>query len=61
MISKAHIATGHGGQDWMLKHLSQKNVNIATEAVEVFKSYWLVCQEETSQTIGDVVRHILSR
>ena len=46
IITKAHIATGHGGRDRMLKHLGQKYANITTYAVELFKSYCLVCQEK---------------
>ena len=34
IISKAHILTGHGGCDRMLKHFGQKYANITTEAVE---------------------------
>ena len=46
IISKAHIATGYGGCDRMLKHLNPKYGNITTEAVELFKSYCIVCQEK---------------
>ena len=46
IISKAHIATGHGGHDRMLKHLRQKYANVTTDAVELFKSYSVVCQEK---------------
>ena len=38
IISKAHIATSHGGRDRMLKHFGQKYVNITTEAVELLIS-----------------------
>ena len=63
IISKAHIATGHGGRDRMLKHLNQKYANITTEAVELFKSYCIVCQEKRKRpkTTGVVVKPILSR
>ena len=62
IISKAHIATGHGGRDRMLKHLNPKYGNITTEAVELFKSYCIVCQEKRKRpkTTGVVVRPILS-
>jgi hypothetical protein len=63
IISKAHVATGHGGRDRMLKHLAKKYANITTEAVELFKSYCLVCQEKRKRpkTTGVVVRPILSK
>ena len=38
IISKAHIATGHGGRDRMLKHFGQMYANIITEAVELLIS-----------------------
>ena len=62
IISKAHIATGHGGRDRMLKHLNQKYANVTTDAVEIFKSYCHVCQEKRKRpkTTGVVVRPILS-
>ena len=63
IISKAHIATGHGGRDRMLKRLGQKYANIKTDAVELFKSYCVVCQEKRKRpkTTGVVVKPILSR
>ena len=47
----------------MLKHLNQKYANITTEAVELFKSYCIVCQEKRKRpkTTGVVVKPILSR
>ena len=62
IISKAHIATGHSGCDRMLKHLRQKYANITTDAVELFKSYCVVCQEKRKRpkTTGVVVKPILS-
>ena len=63
IITKAHIATGHGGRDQMLKHLGQKYANITTYAVELFKSYCLVYQEKRKRpmTKGVVVKPILSK
>ena len=60
IINKAHIETGHGGRDRMLKHLGQKYANITTDAVELFKSYCRVCQEKKKRpkTTGVVVRPI---
>ena len=60
IITKAHIATGHGGRDRMLKHLDQKYANITTYAVELFKSYCLVCQEKRKRpmTKGVVVKSV---
>ena len=63
IISKAHIATCHGGRDRMLKHRGQKYANTTTEAVELFKSYCLVYQEKRKcpKTTGVVARAILSK
>ena len=62
IISKAHIATGHGGCDRMLKHLRQKYANITTDTVDLFKSYCVVCQEKRKrpETTAVVVKPILS-
>ena len=62
IINKAHIETGHGGRDRMLKHLGQKYANIVTDAVELFKPYCRVCQEKKKRpkATGVVVRPILS-
>lgn len=50
IISKAHVATGHGGRDRMLKYLAKKYANITKESVELFKSYCVVCQEKRKRT-----------
>ena len=57
IISRGHITTDHGGRDRMLKHLCQKYANSATEVVELYKSYCLVCQEKRKhpRTTGVVV------
>ena len=46
----------------MLKHLRQNYANITTDAVELFKSYCVVCQEKRKypKTTGVVVKPILS-
>jgi hypothetical protein len=38
VIKRAHIATGHGGRDRMLKELGKKYVNVTRDSIEVFKS-----------------------
>ncbi|XP_064092787.1 uncharacterized protein LOC135205709 isoform X2 [Macrobrachium nipponense] len=62
IINEAHIATGHGGRDRMLKHLGEKYANITKDAVELYKSYCLVCQEKRKRpkTTGVIARPILS-
>jgi len=62
VISRAHIATGHGGRDRMHKHLSPKYANIHIEFLEIFKSFCLSCQEKKSRKRikGIVVKPILS-
>ena len=46
----------------MLKYIFQMYANITTEAVELYKSYYLVCQEKRKRprTTGVVVKPILS-
>lgn len=63
IIKRAHIATGHGGRDKMLKVLSVKYANITTDAVDLFKSLCMEClKKRKRQAIkGVVVRPILSR
>ena len=63
VIQKAHIATGHGGRDRMMKHLNTKYVNITRACVDLFKSYCIPCQEKVKRpkTTGVVVRPILSK
>ncbi|KAK6174222.1 hypothetical protein SNE40_017541 [Patella caerulea] len=50
IIQKAHIATGHGGRDKMMKELSKKYANITQEAVTIFKSSRVPCQLQQNQT-----------
>ncbi|KAH3811175.1 hypothetical protein DPMN_139581 [Dreissena polymorpha] len=45
VFKKAHIATGHGGRDRMLKHFNVKYTNITKDSVELFKAYCQVHQE----------------
>ena len=62
IIHRAHIATGHGGRDRMLKHLGPKYANITRDTIELFKSYCKPCQEKVKRpkTTGVVVRPIIS-
>ncbi|XP_068238536.1 KRAB-A domain-containing protein 2-like [Palaemon carinicauda] len=62
LTQKAHIATGHGRRDCMLKQLSLKYANITREAVDLFKSYCIIYQEETNRpkTKGVLVCPILT-
>ena len=43
-IKRAHIATGHGGRDKMVKELS-KYANITRDTVELFQSLCSVSKE----------------
>ena len=62
IIKKAHISTGHGGRDRMLKHIKEKYANITKDSLDLFKSYCVVCQEKRKRqkTNGVVVKPILS-
>lgn len=62
-IKRAHIATGHGGRDRMMKELGLKYANITLKAVELYKSLCIECQRKRkrTRTKGVVVRPILSK
>lgn len=61
-IKRAHIATGHGGRDKMVKHLS-RYANIARATVELFNSLCVQCQLKRKRcaTKGVTVKQILSK
>ncbi|XP_068206217.1 KRAB-A domain-containing protein 2-like [Palaemon carinicauda] len=44
IIKHAHIATGHGGRDKMVKELSKKYDNITHDAISIYKSLCIECQ-----------------
>ena len=54
VIQRAHVATGHGGRDRMMKYFGTKYANITREAVELFKSFCSVSAEmkETNDQRG---------
>ena len=54
LITKAHIATGHGGRNRVMKHLSSKYANITREAVELFKSFCVMCHEKKKAPLGTI-------
>jgi hypothetical protein len=63
IIKQAHIATGHGGRDCILKHLSNTLYTTITRAcVNLFKSFCVSRQEKVKRpkSTGVVVRPILS-
>ena len=62
IIKKAHIATGHGGRDRMMKELAPRYANITVWALERFKAYCMECQQKRKRpvTTGAVVRPIMS-
>jgi transposase InsO family protein len=63
IIKRAHIATGHGGRDKMLKVLTVKYANITSDAIELYKSLCIECIKKRKRHAikGVVVRPILSR
>ncbi|XP_076059500.1 uncharacterized protein LOC143036138 [Oratosquilla oratoria] len=63
VVKSAHISTGHGGRDRMLKELQKKYANIPTKAVELFKSLCQECHKKRKRpmTKGVVVRPILTK
>ncbi|KAK4297539.1 hypothetical protein Pmani_030050 [Petrolisthes manimaculis] len=62
-VKSAHISTGRGGRDRLLKKVQKKYANIPTKAVELFKSLCQECQKKRKQpmTKGVVVRPILTK
>ena len=63
VIKRAHVATGHGGRDRMIKELQLKYVNITTKSLELYKSLCEECQKKRKRpmTKGVVVRPILTK
>ncbi|XP_068216101.1 KRAB-A domain-containing protein 2-like [Palaemon carinicauda] len=63
IIKRAHIATGHGGRDKMVKELSKKYANITHDALSIYKSLCIECQCKCKRptTKGTVVRPILTK
>ena len=45
-IKHPHLATGHGGQDHIIKKLSKKCANITCEALDLFKPFSQECQKK---------------
>ena len=62
-IKCAHIATGHGGRDRMIKETQKKYANISTSSLELFKSLCVECQKKRKRpkTTGVVVRPLISK
>jgi hypothetical protein len=46
VIKRAHIATGHGGRDRMIKELGKKYANVTRDSIELFKSMCIDCQRK---------------
>jgi len=63
IIKRAHVSTGHGGRDKMIKALSIKYANITSDVIELFKSFCLECLKKRKRTAvkGVVVRPILTK
>ena len=62
IVKRAHISTGHGGRDKMMKVLSQKYANITREVIELYKSLCEECVKKRKRSAikGVVVRPILT-
>ena len=57
IIKQAHLHTGHGGRDQMVKELQPKYANITARSIELFKSLCEECQKKRKRpmTKGVVV------
>ncbi|XP_076042016.1 uncharacterized protein LOC143025919 [Oratosquilla oratoria] len=62
-IKRAHIATGHGDRDKMVKEVTKKYANITHDAISIYKSLCIECQRKRKRptTKGTVVRPILTK
>ncbi|XP_076049296.1 KRAB-A domain-containing protein 2-like [Oratosquilla oratoria] len=63
IIKHAHIATGHGGRNKMVKELTKKYANITHDTISIYKSLCIECQRKRKRptTKGTVVRPILTK
>ncbi|XP_076042198.1 KRAB-A domain-containing protein 2-like [Oratosquilla oratoria] len=55
IIKRAHIATGHGGRDKMVKELTKNYANITHDTISIYKSLCIECQRKRPTTKGTVV------
>ena len=62
IIKRAHIATGYGGHDKMMKVLIPKYANVTRDVVELYKTLCITCMKKRKRptTKGVVVRPILT-
>ncbi|XP_041372812.1 KRAB-A domain-containing protein 2-like [Gigantopelta aegis] len=62
VVSRAHIATGHGDRDRMTKEINKKYANITRDVLNLFKSYCHECQKKRKRPRikGVVVRPIIT-
>ncbi|XP_076053627.1 KRAB-A domain-containing protein 2-like [Oratosquilla oratoria] len=59
IIKRAHIATGHGGHNKMVKELTKKYANITHDTISIYKSLCIKCHsynelEFTASVITDL-------
>lgn len=57
VIKRAHIQTGHGGRDKMLKTLVSKYANITCDAVNLYKEFSISTKKRKRPTTKGVVVH----
>lgn len=61
IIHDAHLATGHGGRNRLVKEINNKYNNITTEAVMLYLSLCEACQKKAkSKKKGIVIKPILT-
>ena len=49
ILKRAHILTGHGGRDKLIKNLSTRYANITTDAIKLFKAGCIECHKKRRQ------------
>ena len=63
ILKRAHISTGHGGRDQMVKVLFEKYANITNDVISLYKSLCVECMKKRKRitTKGVVVRPIITK
>ena len=63
IVLRAHLNTGHGGRDKMLKEVNKKYANVIRDALNLLKEMCEECQLKKRKIVskGLVVKPLLSK